>query len=162
MKSFLILAILAISLVFLIAQKFEDFEDIKLKTEEDYVNSEPQVLEACDYILDSRIGDQSASRLNAMIFMIRWSTGAPYDFVIAEWGMNLLKKESDFLVIQLASLVKFKLENKDADEADVQLGAATLVYKYIKNPKSFVKIKGYIKKFVAAGDAGTLQSFISN
>lgn len=160
MKSFLMLALFAISPVLLIAQKFEDFEDIKLKTEEDYVNSESQVMEACDYVLDSRIGDQSASRINAMVFVLRWSTGAPYNFVIAEWGVNLMKKESDFLLIQLASLVKYKLENKEAEEAQVQLGAATLVYNYIKNPKSFVKIKGYVKKFVAAGDAGTLQSFI--
>lgn len=161
MKRIFISAILMIIPFLSMAQKFEECEDIKLKKKEDFYATEELVIECSDYILANRIDDISQSRQRAVDFLIRWATGAPYDFVIQDWVSKLIDKDNRLLVIQLAALVKFKIENKEATEDEVQYGSAVLVYEYIKNPELGVEQKGYIKKFVAAGDAGTLKDLIT-
>lgn len=143
------------------AQKFDDYEDIKLKSDDDFYATEDKVIECSSYILTCKLEDPSQSRKNAVNFLLRWAMSAPYDFVIEGWAASMMKKNSEFLTLQLAALVKFQLENKEASAGEIQLGAATLVYNYIKDPQFRIEQKGYIKKFVAAGDAGTLAEFIS-
>lgn len=162
MKSAAVVLLLSILPVLSVAQKFEECEDIKLKTEEDFIKTEPLVLECANYVLDCKMVDPGESRKNAVAFVVRWAVGAPYTFVIEEWVYKLMKKEDGFIFVHLAAIVKFKLENKDISEEDLQYGTAVLIYEYIKNPKFLVEKKGYIKKFVAAGDAGTLKTLINS
>ena len=160
MKKILFLGLTCMISLVANAQKFADYEDIKLKEEEDYIATEDKALECSNYIFTCKLEDPSASRMNAVKFVLRWMIGAPYTFVLQPWGSNLSKKNDEFFALYLAALVKFTLENKEASEDGVQEGAAQLVYKYIKDPQFRVEQKGYVKKFVAAGDAGTLSDFI--
>jgi hypothetical protein len=142
------------------AQKFEEYKDIKLREKEDFYVTEEKVIECASYILTCKMEDPSQSRQNAVDFMLRWATKAPYDFIIQEWVYSLMKQNNGYLVVQMAALIKFQLANKEASADDIQTGAAMLVYNYIKDPQFRVEQKGYVKKFVAAGDAGTLAAFI--
>ncbi|MBK7130061.1 MAG: hypothetical protein IPM74_17305 [Crocinitomicaceae bacterium] len=160
MKKYLLILLIVITGSLAYAQKFEECEDIKLDDEEDFVASEPKVIECVDYIFACKLDDPGKSRENAVVFMFRWAIEAPYDLMIFSWGTKLAKKHPQFIILQLAALVKSKLNNKEADEDVVQLEAATMVYKYIKDPQFRVEVKGPIKKFVAAGDKGILAEFI--
>lgn len=143
------------------AQKFDDYDKIKLKVKDDFYATEDKAIECCDYIFTCKLDDPGKSRENAVNFMLRWAMEAPYDFIIQPWGTSLAKKHPQFIIMQLASLVKFQLQNKEASEDDVQIGAATLVYNYIKDPQFRVEQKGYVKKFVKAGDTGTLSDLVT-
>lgn len=160
MKNYLSILLLALTSSLTYAQKFEECEDIKLDDEEDFIASEELVIECVDYIFACKLDDPGKSRENAVVFMFRWAIEAPYDFMILSWGSKLAKKHSQFIILQLSAVVKSRLNNKEAEEDVVQLEAATMVYNYIKDPQFRVQVKGPIKKFVAAGDQGTLAEFI--
>ena len=162
MKNFLILPILILGSFTCKSQDFDDYMDIKLESEEDYIACEDKVIECASYMLSKPVDSGDKSRMTASAFVFVWMVGAPYTFIIAEWILPLSKKQDGLLLVYLAAIVKYTLENKEMDEADIQLGTANLIYDYCKELRNNVKQKGAIKKFVAAGDAGSLGSYIGN
>lgn len=142
------------------AQDFEEYCEIKMKKEADFIEHEGKALEAADFILTCKLEDPGKMKEHATVFLLTWAIGAPYSFEIWSWAYPLFKKYEGMLMVHMSALVKAKLANKEADEQTVQEIAAKIVYDYVINPAFNIVPKGDMKKFVAAGDAGNLNSMV--
>jgi len=160
MKKVILFSAFIFGSISLQAQDFEEYCKIKFKTEEDYVEHEGKAIEAADYILATRLDDKGQMKEYASAFLLVWAINAPYTFEIWSWAAVLLKKNDGILMVQMSALVKVRLADKEADEQTVQENAAKIVYDYIKNPSFGVTPKGKMKDFVAAGDAGNLNTMV--
>ena len=159
MKRLLILPLLFIGMT-IHAQDFKELEDIALEEEQDYYDSEENVLECANYLIEHEPNDASGANIRASMFILRWITGAPYSFVLWSWGPKLSDKEPALLIVYMAILVKVGIENELFEGDEANLKCADIMYIYLKNENFEIKRKGYIKKFIKAGDKGGLGHFI--
>lgn len=146
-----------------ISQDFSKYnKEIELEDEQDYYDSEPEALECAEYIMSNPPSLENSKIRQASKFMIDWMSGSPYSFELWSWGVSLAKKETALLGNYMASLLIVGLKDELFESEEAQLGAAKLMYDYVKNPKYIAKPKGPIKKFIKACDKGEMKSFVLN
>ncbi|MFK7970039.1 MAG: hypothetical protein AB8F95_06705 [Bacteroidia bacterium] len=141
----------------------EGFMNYKLEEKEDYAKAEPMIIELADYLLNEPVKPGSNLRDLAKAKLLQWMTGTPdYSFDLHVWATEISKKEPELLMILMASMTRVGLSNpeKKDDKAFIQIESANLLATYIANADHNVKVKGYVKKFMAAHKAGTLAKFI--
>ncbi len=143
------------------AQDFEECNDIELEKEQDYRDTEDLVLECANYLYNHEPNEISTANKNATLFLISWATGAPYSFQVWVWGTKLAEKEPALLIIYMAVLVKVGLQHDLFEGREANIKAAEMMYDYVKNEPFEMKRKGYLKKFIKAGDKGELAEFIN-
>ena len=152
---------LILSTSFSFAQNFDECNDVELENEQDYRDTEDLVLKCANYLFEHEPNEVSEANKNASLFIIKWATGAPYSFQIWVWGTKLADKEPALLIVYMAILVKAGLEHDLFEGKEANVKAAELMYEYLKNDNFEIKRKGYIKKFIKAGDKGELAQFIN-
>lgn len=144
------------------AQTMPDFSKIKLEVKADYdKNANDAALTAANYLLNNPIDKESMPRLNCAQYMIRWMTGTP-DYTFTLEAGKIFKKNDDLLVVYMAALTKFCMENKlNGKEGDqVRLGAHKLLAAYCKKENNNVKQTSEIKKLVSAYESNTLEEYL--
>jgi hypothetical protein len=99
--------------------------------------------------------------VEAFTYLMRWMTGSPdYNFDIDETATNISKVNEDLLVIYLAAMCKYALENKESAKVKkaVRLNTVKTVLAYCKAQS--VKLSGELKKLDKANEAGELEEYL--
>lgn len=145
-----------------IAQSFPSFSEIKLEVKEDYnKDANDAALFAAKYLLSTPLEKDNLYRLKCTQYLIRWMTGTP-DYTFSLVAGKLFKKNDDLLVVYMAALTKYCMENKlNGKEGNiVQVEAYKLIGAYCKNEGNGVKKTGEVKKLVTAYENNTLEEYL--
>lgn len=164
MKVLAVAIILVLFRTTLLAQTLPDFQAIKLEVKEDYnAKANDAALQAANYVLSNPMDAKDNGRIFSTVYLIRWMQGTPdYLFNFDEQATKFAKKNSDFLALYMAAMVKYVLENKsDAKDQDkIRIHALQWVISYFKEPKFNAKPNKEIKKLMEADDKGQLQAYL--
>lgn len=163
MKKLLLLCIASLTFNLIsYSQTLPDFSSIKLDAKSDYdKNANDAALTAANYLLNNPIDKENMSRLNCAQYMIRWMTGTP-DYTFTLEAGKIFKKNDDLLIVYMAALTKFCMENKlNGKEGDqVRLGAHKLLAAFCKKENNNVKQTSEIKKLISAYENNTLEEYL--
>ena len=126
---FLLFAVAAASY----AQELPNLKAIKLRKNDSYKHAEPSVAKVVDYLFKTPIDQKNKSRNDAGKFLVDWMNGTPYYiFYLEEKETSFFNNNADLLLMYMAALTKFSLENPTVKEKQQQaLGAINLVLPYI-------------------------------
>lgn len=145
------------------AQDYNHYEAIKLDTKADYTPEvEKSVLEACHLLLSTPMEKRNMARLKSAQFLLRWMSGTPdYSFEIGETATKLAKSNEDLLVIYLAAMTKYCLENPEhsKDTRVVKRETIKSVIAYCKSQD--IKMTGELKRLNVALEKGELEKYLS-
>lgn len=114
-------------------QELPNLKNIKLNKKDNYKHTEPTVLKVVDYLFQTPIDKKNKSRSNAGQFLVDWMNGTPeHIFYLEEKETAFFNTNSDLLLMYMAALTKFSLENPTIKEKQQQaLGAMNLVLPYL-------------------------------
>lgn len=115
------------------AQELPNLKNIKLNKKISYKQAEPTVTKVVDYLFHTLIDKKNKSRNNAGQFLVDWMNGTPdYVFYLEEKESSFFNTDADLLLMYMAALSKFSLENPTVKEKQEQaLGAMKLVLPYL-------------------------------
>ena len=144
------------------AQELPNLKHIKLSKKAHYKEVEPIVLKVTDYLFATPVNHKNTSRKEAGQFLLRWMNDTPFDtFVLEERETNFFNTDTELMLMYMAALTKFALENKSiTNQKDKVLGAMQLVLPYLDkqdNKKSWSK---ELWQLVDSYKTGKLESFL--
>lgn len=115
------------------AQELPNLKNVKLNKKTSYKQAEPTVIKVVDYLFQTPIDKKNKSRNNAGQFLVDWMNGTPdYVFYLEEKESSFFNTDADLLLMYMAALSKFSLENPTVKEKQQQaLGAMNLVLPYL-------------------------------
>ena len=145
------------------AQDFNALQKVELKAKEDYKPFEPKALECSNYLL-STPNDDNMNRLIAAKAIINWMSGTPdYTFDIDDSIAKLSEKDNMILVLYMAALTKYVLENpSNAKDAKlVKLNSYKILLNYCENKDNKVKQSKELKKLIEVKKNGKLEEFLN-
>jgi hypothetical protein len=138
---FSILAIMVLSTAK--AQTIPNYKDIKLETEKDFNEvADAAALQAVNYLFATPFDDKNLGRIQSAQYLIKWTGGTPaYEFVIDAAAIKFAKDDSDLLLMYLAAMTKFVLENKTEakDKDKIRFAALKMVADYANDKKTTLK-----------------------
>lgn len=132
-----------------------NFSKVKVKTKEEVKEAEPQILEACDYMLSHKYDDKDYTFLSAQSLLIKWMEKTEYTFMLNEKMMECCTKKNNLLGIYLAALAKGQL----AYESDFAKNGVLEFVKYVTNEVMRVKKIKSIKTLIADKEADNLSEY---
>ena len=156
----LILSFLFVGQIF--AQDFSKLDDIVMKDKSDYALYDGKVLECANYLMNLPEGNNTY-RMECNRFLIRWMSGTPdYSFDLDDTITKISKSDSDLLMLYMAAMVKFTLENKDeaSDKNAVKYNSIVTLLNYCENPDNNVKLSNELKKMIKAKTEGKLKEYL--
>lgn len=114
-------------------QELPNLKNVKLNKKASYKHAEPTILKVVDYLFQTPINKKNKSRNNAGQFLVDWMNGTPdYIFYMEERETSFFNTDSDLLLMYMAALTKFSLENPTIKEKQEQtLGAMNLLLPYL-------------------------------
>ena len=144
------------------AQELPNLKHIKLTKKAHYKEIEPVVLKVTDYLFATPVNHKNASRKEAGQFLLRWMNNTPFDtFVLEEKETNFFNTDTELMLMYMAALTKFALENKSiTNQKEKILGAMQLVLPYLDkqdNKKSWSK---ELWQLVDSYKTGKLEGFL--
>ncbi|HZF65165.1 MAG TPA: hypothetical protein VEZ55_11795, partial [Chitinophagaceae bacterium] len=131
-------------------------------TKEDYTEDVDKAAgTAAQLLLSTPMDKESLARLNAGQFLIRWMTGTPtYTFSIDAVATKISKGNKDLMLVYLAAMVKYCLDNplESKNDNKVKFNTVQRVLDYCK--EQGVNLKGELKKLNAASEKGELEKYL--
>ncbi len=164
MKTLTIIIVLFLDSILLWAQNEPQVNNHFIYDGEQIIQMEKQVLESCDFLLNTPVNKKDENRIIASQFMIKWMENTPdYSFSIDENVYKLIKGSTVMLNVYLASLVKATLDNVNPyeNEKEVILNCINTFLDYCSAPKNKLKLNKGIKKMLEARDSGTLTDYLA-
>lgn len=144
------------------AQSSIDYASIKMDKKEDFTEEvNKAALQASSLLLSLPLAKDNPQRVEAFQYLMRWMSGSPdYSFDIDETATNISKVNEDLLVVYLAAMSKYALENKEQanDKKVVKLNTVKMVLAYCHSQN--VKLSGELKKLHKANEAGELEKYL--
>ncbi len=155
--SFFLLTIAAAS-----SQELPNLKHIKITKKAHFKEIEPVVIKVTDYLFATPVNHRNASRKEAGQFLIRWMNDTPFDtFVLEEKETNFFTTDTELMLMYMAALTKFTLENKSiTNEKEKILGAMQFLLPYLdkqENKKSWSK---ELWQLVDSYKTGKLEDFL--
>jgi len=144
------------------AQELPNLKHIKLNKKAHYKEVEPTVLKVTEYLFATPVNHKNTSRKEAGQFLLRWMNDTPFDtFVLDEKATNFFNTDTELMLMYMAALTKFTLENKlITNQKGKVFGALQLVLPYLdkqENKKSWSK---ELWQLVDSYKNGKLESFL--
>lgn len=126
------------------SQGLPNLRHIKITKKAHFKELEPTVLKVTDYLFATPVNHKNASRKEAGQFLMRWMNDTPFDtFVLDEKETNFFNTDTELMLMYMAALTKFTLENKSTtSQKEKILGAMQLVLPYLdkqENKKTWSK-----------------------
>ena len=162
MKKQLLLFAFAVMSIISQLQAQVNYASLKLEKKEDYtaeVNN--AALQAATTLLQLPLQRDNPERVDAFAFLMRWMSGSPdFNFDIDETATAISKTNEDLLVVYLASMSQYVLQNREmaADKKAVKLHTVKAVLAYCQRQQ--VKLSGALKKMNKAHEAGELEKYL--
>lgn len=112
-KNILFSFFLLMSISFTYAQELPDLSHVKLIKKNHYKETEPLVIKVTNYLFSTPVDDKNNARREAGQFLMKWMSGTPYHtFFLEEKQTHYFDTDADLMLIYMAGLTKFTLENK--------------------------------------------------
>ncbi len=126
------------------SQELPNLKHVKITKKAHFKEIEPLVLKVTDYLFGTPVNHKNASRKEAGQFLIRWMNDTPFDtFLLEEKETNFFNTDTELMLMYMAALTKFTLENKSiTNQKEKIFGAMQLVLPYLdkqENKKSWSK-----------------------
>jgi len=162
-RIFCICLLLFFAAVELRAQNLPPFNHVKLATRKDYKQADSTVSQLSAYLLSIPIDRDTATRINAAQFLMRWMEGTnEYTFVINENNTRAFINNTNLMAVYMAALCKTALEHKPGvGSKTVTLDGTKRLIGYINNPANNVKSTPELRELSEAKDKGELESFLN-
>ncbi|WP_445749235.1 hypothetical protein [Polaribacter sp.] len=146
----------------LLAQEVEIPRDLKLKSAEDYKNTEPLVLNSIDWLLITPISENQVKRKEVNAFLMKWITGSPTVSIEIVSGIVPIDC-SDCLMSFLSGWTKYSLENNySKNKVECAIGGAEYAIAfYLKNKSELGKISD-MEKLIKQQKKGNLKKYIES
>ena len=162
MKKFLVFISLFLGIIYAYAQELPNLKNVKLNKKSSYVETEPLVLKVIDYLYATPIEKKNASRTEAGQFLLKWMNGTPdHTFYLEEKQTNFFNTDSDLMLIYMASLTKFVLQNPTAkDQKTLVLGSMGLALPYLMKQENKKTWSKELVQLVAANQKGELEKYL--
>lgn len=144
-------------------QEYQVPTNYKLEQESDYAQYEENVLECINYLESTPIGN-SATRKNAMKFLMEWTLGTPS--ITIELGQNIVTfmDNADLFGAFMGGWTKFVLENQEAKNDLVKCnyaGLLSVIKVYNLNLGKKIKRTKEIEKLVGLEKKGKLKEWVA-
>ncbi|MEJ5992899.1 hypothetical protein WG904_00620 [Pedobacter sp. Du54] len=144
------------------AQELPNLKHIKLTKKVHYKEIEPVVLKVTDYLFATPINHKNAYRKEAGQFLLRWMNDTPFDtFVLEEKETNFFNTDTELMMMYMAALTKFALENKlITNQKEKILGAMQLVLPYLDKQENKKTWSKELWQLVDSYKTGKLETFL--
>jgi len=161
MKKITLLILLCYSYI-AYSQKLLHYDEIKLDNAADYKTADSFALTAANYLLSSPLKKDTAQRLLASHFLIKWMAGTP-DYSFSP-DAALQSGQDGLIEIYLACLTKYCLENKNyaKNKKAVKLNSIRLLLTYCGNPDNNIKMSTRLRKLEEANEKGELEKALQD
>ena len=157
-----LIIVLVLATITTFAQDFDVPQNLSLKTNEDYVAQEPNVMAAIDWLMKTPPVDQGEKRLDVDAFLLKWMTGTKAISIgIDSKILTFMDSSPDLLTIFMAGWIKNALETKEGDNqvsGNIH-GLEAVIDYYTKFKQSSAKDK-YVEKYIKMKADGSLSKFI--
>lgn len=164
MKKFILFFLLTVSLSYSYAQELPNLKQIKLNKTSHFKDTEPIVLKVASYLFETPINKKNKARTDAGQFLIKWMNGTPeYTFYLEEKETNYFDTDSDLMLMYMAGLTKFTLENKSVkDRKALVLGTMRITLPYLNNQENKKSWSKDLWQLNEANQKGKLEQFLYN
>lgn len=134
------------------AQIYKDLPNETFVNDQDYANSEDQVLEVSKFLLSTPIQKDNSDRLNASKYLLKWMEGTPdYTFTIDQTITDLTGNDTDLLSVYFAAACETMIENKGKGKTNEEISneIVTKLARYAADKKNNVsKLSKELKKAI--------------
>jgi len=164
MKKIILFFLLTVSLSYSYAQELPNLKHIKLNKNSHFKDTEPIVLKVVSYLFETPIDKKNKARTDAGQFLIKWMNGTPgYTFYLEEKETNYFDTDSDLMLMYMAGLTKFTLENKSVkDRKALVLGTMKITLPYLNNQENKKSWSKDLWQLNEANQKGKLEQFLYN
>ncbi|MBY0543280.1 MAG: hypothetical protein K2P75_07735 [Sphingobacteriaceae bacterium] len=162
-KIILFLFLFFSTVIYSYAQEFPNLKNIKLNKKSHFKSAEPEVIKLVNYLFETPIDTKNHSRKEAGEFLIKWMNGTPdYVFVLEDKETVYFNTDADLMLIYMASLTKFMLENKsEKNQNAIILGAMKLALTYLNQQENKKKWSALLWQLNDANLHGKLTTFLN-
>jgi hypothetical protein len=162
-KIILFLFLFFSTVIYSYAQEFPNLKNIKLNKKSHFKSAEPEVIKLVNYLFETPIDTKNHSRKEAGEFLIKWMNGTPdYIFVLEDKETAYFNTDADLMLIYMASLTKFMLENKsEKNQNAIILGAMKLALTYLNQQENKKKWSALLWQLNDANLHGKLTTFLN-
>ena len=162
MKKYLVFILFFFSVIQSYAQDLPNIKNVKLNKKSSYIGTEPLVLKVIDYLYATPIDKKNSYRTDAGQFLLKWMNGTPdHTFYIEEKQAAFFNTDSDLMLIYMASLTKFILENPSAkDQKTLVLGSMNLALPYLSKQEDKKAWPKGLEQLVEANKKGELEKYL--
>ena len=162
-KIILFLFLFFSTVIYSYAQEFPNLKNIKLNKKSHFKSAEPEVIKLVNYLFETPIDTKNHSRKEAVEFLIKWMNGTPdYVFVLEDKETVYFNTDADLMLIYMASLTKFMLENKsEKNQNAIILGAMKLALTYLNQQENKKKWSALLWQLNDANLHGKLTTFLN-
>lgn len=143
-------------------QKYTPPQIREIKSPEEFIKLEPEVLKGIDYLLNSPVDKDQDNRKATATFLMLWMSESPDVSIVLDQTIAPFLECGDCLIAFMTGWTKYAIENKyPKDKLKGALaGIENTVALYLKNRKSLGKIKS-IENFRKMKAAGKLENYIA-
>lgn len=163
MKPFVLLSFLILTAISnTSAQELPNLKHVKLNKKAHFKDIDALVLKVTDYLFATPVNHKNDSRREAGQFLIRWMNGTPFDtFILEERQTNFFNTDTELILMYMAGLTKFTLENKSiTNQKEKILGAMKLVLPYLDKQENKKSWPVALWQLVDSYKTGKLEDFL--
>ncbi len=157
---FFLLFFLCISFTY--AQELPNLKHVKLNKNSHFKSAEQTALKVISYLLETPINKKNKSRTEAGQFLLKWMDGTPYHtFYLEEKETIFFNTDADLMLMYMASLTKFSLENPaKKDQKTLVLGALTILLPYLDRQEDKKSWSRELTQLNEANKDGKLEAYL--
>lgn len=161
-KIVLFFIVLILSTCYSFSQDLPNLKHIKLSKSAHFKNTVPIILKVTTYLFETPINKKNTSRTEAGQFLIKWMNGTPdYTFYLEEKETNFFNTDSDLMLMYMAGLTKFSVENKEIkDQKAIVIGAMQLVLSYLSQQENKKSWSAELWQLNEANQKGKLKEYL--
>jgi hypothetical protein len=144
------------------AQELPNLKHVKLNKKSQFRSTEQLTLKVIAYLFETPINKKNKSRTEAGQFLLSWMNGTPdYTFYLEEKETNFFNTDSDLLLMYMASLTKYTVENPSIkDQKSLILGAMSILLPYLNQQEDKKSWSKDLTQLNEAFNAGKLEAYL--
>lgn len=163
MKKLIFFLGLCITCFYASAQQLPKLKQVKLNKKSQFKAAEAITHQVVDYLFETPISRKNKYRSEAGQFLLEWMHGTPdYIFNLEEKETNFFNTDSDLMLMYMAGLTKFALENPTVkDPKDMTIGALRIVLPYLNQQENKKSWSAALWQLNDANQRGKLETFLN-
>lgn len=163
MKKTLLVIILVTFSIGLYSQNFKVPKNYKLDKAEDYAPFENDVVQCCNWLIETPINEQPEKRKEANTFMLQWIIGSPTVLIEVNQDIATFMTSPELLLIFMGGWAKHSIDTKIYDDkiAGSIAGINSVIDFYLRNKKILGKDK-HVEKYIKLKKKDKLEQYVKD